>query len=144
MIKECKRYFERIEAEGGVLNGIRTGFFQRELARSAYEYQQAVERGDEVIVGVNKFVEEDEQLEIPILKIGRESEVAQVQAVREVRKRRDSEAVEAALESVRKAAQEGENLMPYLLKAVKVYATLGEICDALRKVYGEYREPVIL
>ncbi|MEW6282146.1 MAG: methylmalonyl-CoA mutase family protein, partial [Candidatus Eremiobacterota bacterium] len=144
MVKECFRYFERIEEEGGVLAGIASGFFQREIARSAYEFQQAVEAREEIIVGVNDFVEANEQLDIPILKIGREAEQSQVESLKAVRARRNGEQVEAALERLKAAARDGENLMPALLAACQTYASLGEMVDVLRHVYGEYREPACL
>jgi methylmalonyl-CoA mutase, N-terminal domain len=144
MYEQCLTYFDRIKKEGGVLAGIESGFFQKELARSAFEYQQAVDTKDEIIIGVNDHVLENETVEIPILKIGREAETAQVAALKGVRERRDSAAVEAQLERLRVAASEGKNLMPFLVDAVKVYASVGEISAVLKGVFGEYREPVFI
>ncbi|HXE73604.1 MAG TPA: methylmalonyl-CoA mutase family protein [Candidatus Nitrosotenuis sp.] len=144
MVQECFKYFERIEAVGGVLKGIEEGFFQREIARSAFEYQKAVEAKEEIIVGVNEFVMPDEKIEIPVLKIGPEVERAQIERLQRVRARRDPDAVRQALEKVRAACQSGANVMPVLVEAVKTYASIGEIVAEMTKVYGEYREPVIL
>ncbi len=144
MVKECFAYFDRIEQEGGVLSGINSGFFQREIARSAYDFQQAVESKDEIIVGVNDFTQDCAAGEIPILKIGREAEQLQVANLTKVREKRNHEQVEAALETLKSAAAKGQNVMPALLEAVKTYATLGEMVEVMRAVYGEYREPAFL
>ena len=144
MVEQCFALFERIDSEGGVLAGIDSGFFQKELARSAFEYQQAVERKDEIIVGVNEHVLLNEKIDIPILKIGREAEQSQVAALKAVKERRDTAAVEAQLARLSEAASQGKNLMPYLVDAVKTYATVGEISQVLKGVFGEYREPVFI
>jgi methylmalonyl-CoA mutase N-terminal domain/subunit len=144
MVEQCFALFDKIESEGGVLAGIENGFFQKELARSAFEYQQAVERKDEIIVGVNEHVLHNEKIDIPILKIGREAEQAQVAALKAVKESRDPAAVEAQLARLTQAAREGKNLMPFLVDAVKTYATVGEISQVLKGVFGEYREPVFI
>jgi methylmalonyl-CoA mutase N-terminal domain/subunit len=144
MITECFAYFDKIEAEGGIYKGIESGFFQKELARSAYDYAQQLERGEEIIVGVNKFQNPHEKLEIPILKIGRDAEERQCQALAEVKKRRDPSAVSDALERLRQAAENDRNIMPELLEACRVYATIGEMVEVMKAVYGEYREPSFL
>lgn len=144
MVDQCFELFARIDKEGGVLAGIDSGFFQKELARSAFDYQQAVERRDEIIVGVNEHVMANEKIDIPILKIGREAEAAQVAALKEVRGRRDDSAVQAQLQRLEEAARQGKNLMPFLIDAVKVYASVGEISQLLKGVFGEYREPVFI
>jgi len=139
---EAYEYFRRIEEMGGVLPAIEAGFFQREIAESAYRYQREIDERRRIIVGVNEYVE-DEDIRIPILKIdpkGYERQVARLEALR---RERDNEAVGAALSAIEAAARkENENLMPHFIHAVKVYATLGEIVDVLRKVFGTYREPV--
>lgn len=144
MYRECLNLFGRIEKEGGVLAGIDSGFFQREIAHSAFEHQLALESGDEVIVGVNRFVKENESLDIPILKIGPEAEAAQLQRLAEVKARRDPEAVARALDEVEQACRQGRNVMPSLLSAVKAYCTVGEIVKVMLAVHGAYREPVFL
>ena len=144
MVDQCFELFARIDKEGGVLAGIDSGFFQKELARSAFDYQQAVERRDEIIVGVNEHVMANEKIDIPILKIGREAEAAQVAALKQVRAGRDEAAVQAQLQRLEEAARQGKNLMPFLIDAVKVYASVGEISQLLKGVFGEYREPVFI
>lgn len=144
MEKKCFEYFEKIEKEGGIYKGIESGFFQRELARTAYDYAQKLEEQDEIIVGVNKFVNKDEKLDIPILKIGQDAEKKQVDALTRVRAERDQAKVDSALERLKQAATEDKNLMPELLDCVRVYATVGEMVDVLKVVYGEYREPAFI
>jgi methylmalonyl-CoA mutase N-terminal domain/subunit len=144
MVDECLKIFERIEQEGGVLGGIDSGYFQRELGQSAFEYQQALETDDEIIVGINRFQIENEVIDIPILKIGKEAEESQVAALTKLRASRDPAAVANTLEELKQASKDGKNLMPFLVAAVKTYATLGEVCDVMRGVFGEYREPVFI
>ena len=142
MEEEAYRYFDKIEKMGGVLAGIEKGFFQREIAEAAYRYQQEIEEKERIIVGVNEFVA-DEPLVIPVLKIDPEVERRQLARLRQVKKNRDNAKVERLLDRIRKAAEGTENLLPHILAAVKEYATVGEICDALRDVFGEYQEPII-
>lgn len=144
MIRECFTTFEKIEAEGGIYKGIESGFFQRELARSAYDYAQKLESGEEVIVGVNRFVDPNETLSIPILKIGLDAEERQRQSLARVKAQRNADAVERTLEALKQAAAEGANVMPALVAASEAYASVGEMVDVLKTVYGEYREPAII
>ena len=144
MINECFALFEKIENEGGIYKGIENGFFQRELARSAYEYALALEEGDEVIVGVNKFQNPDEKLDIPILKIGKEAETRQCKSLAEVKSKRDDALVKSCLERLKAAAQSEKNVMPELLDAARAYVTVGEMVEVLKGVYGEYREPAFI
>ncbi len=134
-------YFEKIDAMGGMVEAIEKGFPQREIQESAYQYQKAVERGDQTIVGVNKFQMEQEQSGIPILVINEAVREHQLQRLEEARTRRDKGSVANALEKLKSAAAAGDNTMPATIEAVRAYATLGEICDALRDVYGLYEEP---
>ena len=136
-------YFERIDAMGGMVEAVEKGFPQREIQESAYQYQKALEREDQTIVGVNKYVMEDEPQEVPILVIDESVRNQQVERLEKTRARRDAGAVARSLDSVRRAAQHGENTMPATIEAVRSYATLGEICSALRDVYGVYEEPAI-
>lgn len=143
MEEEVYQYFDRIEKLGGVSSAIRKGFFQQEIARSAYEYQKQIDEKKRVLVGVNDFVSSVE-LNIPLLKIDPELERKQVERLRRLRKERDNPKVDAALRELEKAAEKNEeNLMPYIVEAVRHYATLGETCQVLRDVYGEYKEPAI-
>jgi methylmalonyl-CoA mutase N-terminal domain/subunit len=134
-------YFRRIDAMGGMVEAIEKGFPQRELQDSAYQYQKAVERGEQVIVGVNKYAMEDEPSEVATLVIDESVREHQVNRLQQTRDRRDNGAVSNALEKLRRAAQNNEKTMPATIEAVRAYATLGEICSALRDVYGIYEEP---
>lgn len=136
-------YFDRIDAMGGMVEAVEKGFPQREVQESAYQYQKALERGDQTIVGVNKYAMADELQEVPILVIDEGVRNHQVERLERTRAQRDNSAVERTLDAVRKAAQRGDNTMPATIDAVREYATLGEICSALRDVYGIYEEPAI-
>jgi methylmalonyl-CoA mutase, N-terminal domain len=133
-------YFRKIDAMGGMVAAIERGFPQREIQDSAYKYQKAVERGDQVIVGVNKYQMENDS-QIPILAIDESVRDHQIERLNQARAHRDSGAVANALEKLKRAADRGENTMPATIEAVREYATLGEICSALREVYGVYEEP---
>ncbi len=134
-------YFRKIDAMGGMVEAIEKGFPQREIQDSAYQYQKAVERGDQIIVGVNRYEMKDEQSEVPILVIDESVRTHQLERLQQTRDRRDAGGVANALEKLKRAAQKGENTMPATIEAVRTYATLGEICSALRDVYGVYEEP---
>ena len=136
-------YFERIDAMGGMVDAVEKGFPQREIQDSAYQYQKALERGDQTIVGVNKYGMEDSQQEVPILVIDESVRNHQVERLEHVRAKRDEGEVTRSLDALRRAAQRNENTMPATIEAVRAYATLGEICSALRDVYGIYEEPAI-
>lgn len=142
MEEEAQRYFDRIEELGGVIPAIEKGFFQREISESAYRYQQEVERGERIVVGVNRYVM-DEPIEIPLLRVDEEGERRQIERLKRLRERRDNTKVRESLERLRRAAEGEENLMPYILDCVKSYATLGETTDVLREVFGVYKEPII-
>jgi methylmalonyl-CoA mutase N-terminal domain/subunit len=132
-------YFSKIEALGGVLAAIEKGFFQQEIADAAYAYQQAVEKGERIVVGVNRFAS-GEPLNIELLKIDPAVERRQVERLKKLKERRDNIAVAGALQRLAKAAAGSENLIPFILEAAQVYATEGEIIGALKEVFGEYRE----
>ncbi len=134
-------YFEKIDAIGGMVEAVEKGFPQREIQESAYQYQKAVERGEQTIVGVNKYAMEDEQAKIDILVIDETVRDHQVARLEQAKARRDHGAVANALEKLKQAARTNDNTMPATIEAVRAYATLGEICDALRDVYGLYEEP---
>jgi methylmalonyl-CoA mutase N-terminal domain/subunit len=141
MEEEAEKYFKRIQELGGVISAIEKGFFQKEIARSAYEYQKAIEERRYIVVGVNEFVEEDTP--IPTLKIDKEVEREQVEGLKKLRQRRDNLKVKSCLEEIVKSAKLGENLMPKIVDAVRCYTTLGEIVDVLKKEFGTWREPPI-
>jgi methylmalonyl-CoA mutase N-terminal domain/subunit len=136
-------YFEQIDRMGGMVEAIERGFPQKEIAESAYKFQQAVERKEKVIVGVNEFVQEDEQ-PIEILYIDDTAAEKQLEKLDTLRRTRDQGRVTQALDRLRAAAGTTENLMPPMLEAVRAYATLGEMCDALRDAWGEYEEVPII
>ena len=138
--RACCEYFDRIDALGGMVAAIEKGFPQKEIHDAAYAYQQAIERKEAVIVGVNDFVSE-EKPDIKILVIDESVAHHQRQKLEQLRKQRDNARVQAALESLANAAGTDANLMPYILESVRAYATVGELCDVLRKVFGTYREP---
>jgi methylmalonyl-CoA mutase, N-terminal domain len=136
-------YFKQIDAMGGMVEAIERGFPQREISESAYRFQQAVERKDRIIVGVNDFVQEDEP-PIEILYIDESAAEKQLAKLETLRRTRDNDRVRRSLDALAAAAQTSANLMPPILDAVRAYATVGEMCDALRRVWGEYEEvPVI-
>jgi len=136
-------YISEVDKIGGALKAIEKGYVQGEIAKSAYDYQKAVDSGEQVVVGVNKFATEEERIPAT-LEIGVETERKQVQRLRKLKKERDNQRVSQMLDRVRSVAKSDENIMPVMIDAVKVYATVGEISDALREVFGEYREPNIL
>lgn len=137
----CWEYFEKIDAMGGMVAAIERCYPQKEILDAAYRYQQAVERGEKVIVGVNRFVVDEEQ---PIDTLAIESGVAdrQLDSLHRVKANRDGMAVRRSLAELRRAAATDENLMPFLLSCVKAYATLGEVCEEMKQVFGTYEEPV--
>ena len=136
-------YFEQIDRMGGMVEAIERGFPQQEIAESSYRFQQAVERREKVIVGVNDFVQTDEP-PIEILYIDDSASETQLAKLATLRSTRDNDAVQRTLDRLRAAARTTENLMPRILDAVRVYATVGEMCDALREVWGEYEEVPII
>jgi len=143
MENEVYEYFRKIEALGGVIPAIEAGFFQRELAESAFRYQREIDTGQRVVVGVNDYVT-DERLTVPLLEMDPEGERRQIERLHRVRRERDNQAVEERLSALEDAARRDANLMYPILDAVRVYATLGEIMGVFRQAFGEYREPVIL
>ena len=138
MEKQTEEYFNKIEQLGGVIPAIEKGFFQQEIANAAYQYQKEIEENQRIIVGVNTYSTE-EKIEVPLLLIGEDVAKRQIARLHQVKKERDNEAIKLALEKVRKAAKGTDNLMPPILNAVKVYASVGEICDVLRDVFGEWK-----
>jgi methylmalonyl-CoA mutase N-terminal domain/subunit len=134
---------ERIDALGGMLRAIETGYVQREIQKAAYEYQQSVERKERIVVGVNRYRTERQE-PIPILRIDPAIEQEQVERVRALRARRDAARANKAIAEVESRARSGENLMPAILAAVEAYATVGEISDAMRRVFGEHQETLAL
>lgn len=139
---EAEEYFQRIEDLGGVLAAIDQGFFQQEIADAAYKYQRAVDNEEQVIVGVNRY-NSDEPLEIELLKIDPAVEEKQVSRLKKLKENRDNLAVRRSLDNLVNCASGNENIIPGILEAVKVYATIGEIVASLKEVFGEYKEKPI-
>jgi len=138
--KEAFDYIRRIEELGGIIKAIDIGFPQKEIADAAYRYQLELDRGEKVIVGVNKYLNDNEK-PMQILKIDEEVDNNQRERLREIKRKRDKEAVKKHLGAIAEAAREGKNLMPFIINAVREYATVGEISDVFREVYGIYRDP---
>jgi len=138
-----EEYIKKIDEIGGAPEAIKRGYIQREIRRSAYDYQRATDAGDNVVVGVNKYATE-EKPEFELFEIDETVEKKQIERLRRLRSERDNDKVKQVLDEVRRVAKSNENTMPVFIDAVKAYATVGEITDALRDVFGEYREPIIL
>ncbi len=142
MEEEAYRYFDRIEKLGGVIPAIKRGFYQREIARSAYRYQREIETGERTIVGVNAYTT-DEPEAVEYLRIDKEAERRHMRRLERLRQDRDSKKVERSLASLRRGAEGDANLMPLLLEGVKAGVTLGETVSTLKEVFGVYEEPLI-
>ncbi len=144
MEASAEKYFLQIDELGGVIPAIEQGFFQGEIAKAASEYQAKVDQKQRIVVGVNEFVKKDEKIEIPILKLGEESEINQIKAIEELRKKRDNQTVNDALAEIRDACLNGRNIMEPIIHAAKVYATLGEIVQEMKDVFGEWQETTVI
>ncbi|TFH01877.1 MAG: methylmalonyl-CoA mutase, partial [Candidatus Thorarchaeota archaeon] len=143
MEKEAYAYFDKVEAMGGVVEAIEKGFFQREISEASYRYQKEIESGERTIVGVNDYVLDGERITIPVLKIDPEVERRQKERTQKLRKERNNTKVDAALAGLLKASEKCENVMPHIVDAVKEYATVGEIFEVWRVLWGEWDEPKI-
>ncbi|MGP8050333.1 MAG: methylmalonyl-CoA mutase [Desulfobaccales bacterium] len=139
---KAQDYIDRIDRLGGAVAAIEQGFVQREIGASAYRYQQEIEKGERVVVGLNRFQVKGEE-KIPLLKVAPEMEAKQKARLQELRQTRDNAMVKQTLAQLKTAAQGADNLMPPILSAVRTLATLGEICDTLREVFGEYEAPAL-
>jgi methylmalonyl-CoA mutase N-terminal domain/subunit len=139
MEQEACDYIRRIDEMGGALRGIETGYIQTEIQNAAYEYQRTVESGERIVVGVNRFQQEGERT-VPGFRLDPALERAQVEKLQQVRASRSQSALEQKLSALERAARDGGNLMPPIVDAADAYATVGEISDRLRGVFGEYRE----
>ncbi len=141
--QRTKKYIDYIEEKGGALWAVESGYYQREIQKSAYEYQKAVEKKERIVVGVNKFESEKEKIK-NVFKISPKVQKEQIERLRNVRKGRENKKTKRSLENLQKTALKDENLMYPIIECVESYASLGEICDALRSVWGEYRENVLV
>jgi methylmalonyl-CoA mutase N-terminal domain/subunit len=140
MEAEAEEYFAEIERRGGVLNCIEEGFFQREIAQSAYRFQREIENDERKIVGINDFVLEKENIDIPVLRIDPQVEKEQVAFLKKIKAERDNDAVAATLQNLKKVAEGDGNTFEAILDCARVYVSAGEMCDVLREVWGEYSE----
>ncbi len=140
MERKAWDYINKIDEMGGIIEAIKLGYPQKEIAEAAFHYQKLVDEGKKTVVGVNKYVME-EDIPIPILKIDENVEKRQIERTQEVKRKRDNRKVKSCLDDLRDAAAGKDNLMPLIINAVREYATLGEICDTLRAVFGEYKDP---
>ncbi|MGB5529728.1 MAG: methylmalonyl-CoA mutase family protein [Ignavibacteriaceae bacterium] len=143
MESEANKIFDQIDAIGGVIPAIEAGYFQKEIADAAYRYQKEVEKKEKIIVGVNDFIEEDEKVDIPILTISPEVEIAQKKRLADLKQSRNLKDVEESLSEIKAASENGNNLMPVFIKAAHNKVTLGEMVGELREVFGTYEEVVV-
>ena len=143
MEKGANEIFEQIDSLGGVIPAIEAGYFQKEIADSAYRYQKEVERKEKFIVGVNEFVEKDEKIDIPILLISPEVEIKQKKRLADLKQSRNESAVKESLNDIKNASLNGNNLMPVLIKAAGNYVTLGEMVNEMKEIFGTYEEAAV-
>jgi methylmalonyl-CoA mutase N-terminal domain/subunit len=143
MEDEANKIFAEIDSLGGVIDAIERGYFQKEIANSAYRYQMELERKEKFIVGVNEFIEDESKIDIPILTISPDVEIQQKKRLAELRQSRNQDAVKTSLEEISDAAIGGKNIMPVLVIAARNYVTLGEMVDELKKHFGIYEEAVV-
>ena len=137
-------YIDKIDSMGGVISGIEKGFFQKEIADSAYKYQREIENKERTIVGVNEYAVEKDWVPIKLLRIEQQAEKEQVDRLQKLKKKRNNKKAKQVLDKLHNATERDENLMSTIIEAVKAYATIGEICDVLRNIYGQYREQIII
>ncbi|MEW5842700.1 MAG: methylmalonyl-CoA mutase family protein [Bacteroidota bacterium] len=141
--KEAEEYINRVDSMGGMISAIEAGYIQSEIQKSAYRFQQEIERGERIIIGVNKFQEKDEQKN-ELLKIDEKVQRDQIAFLKKIRAERNNDDVKLKLSALKKAAEGNENLIPFILEAVRTYASIGEISNTLRDVFGEYKEQVTI
>ena len=145
MEEKAMEYIQKIDDMGGAIAAIEKGFFQKEIANSAYRYQREIDEKKRIIVGVNEYtIKEGEEYPLKILRVDPKVEEEQIARLQKVKRERDNRKVKEVLEKLHYAAEKDENLMPTIIEAVKAYATLGEITEVLRKVYGEYKELIVI
>jgi len=134
---------ERIESQGGVIACIESGWIQSEIQNAAYQFQRDLEKGEEIVVGVNKYVQENE-VPFETLKVSEQTAQEQIERLKKFKANRDKDKVNAELEKISKAAKNDENLIPHFVTAVEAHVTLGEISDELRKIFGKHQERITL
>ena len=144
MEEKCLEYFDKINSFGGVIPCIENGFLQKEIADSASQFNDKVESNERIVVGVNKYIKSDENIEIPILKISKEVEEQQILSLQNIKKRRNSNIVRSKLLKIEKACKADDNLVPLIVDAVLEYATLGEIVESMKNIFGEWTESSVI
>jgi methylmalonyl-CoA mutase N-terminal domain/subunit len=144
MEEKAADYIQRIDDMGGAIPAIEKGFFQKEIADSAYKYQREIDEKKRIIIGVNDYKTEEPECPIELLRIDPNVERDQLAGLQRLKRERDNTKVKQTLERLHRATEKDENLMPVMIEAVKAYATLGEISDVLRQVYGEYKELIVI
>jgi len=144
MEERAMEYIDKIDAMGGVIAAIENGFLQREIADSAYKYQQEIDSKERILVGVNDYTVEEDWVPLKLLRVPPDVEAEQLARLQEVKRKRDNAKVKSVLDKLHDAAERDENLMPTIIEAVKAYATLGEMGNVLREVFGEYRELIVI
>lgn len=140
---EAEKYFNMIDSQGGVISCIENGFFQKEIANSAYMYQKELDKKEKIVVGVNEFIEKDEKIDIPILQIPKSVEELQIKRIKELKASRNQEKVNSNLDNLKKSAADGTNLMPAILDCARNYVTLGEMVSTLKQEFGVYEEKAV-
>ena len=140
--KDALEYFDEIEKNGGVIECIESGYLQKEISDASSDYQIKIDNKERIVVGMTEFIKENEEIEIPILEIRKEVEEEQNKRLNSIKSNRNSQDVEASLLKIQECCKSGENLMPSIIKAVESYATLGEIVDSMKEVFGEWQEKV--
>ena len=141
--KEAEDYIEKIDAFGGMIEAIESGYVQKEIQKAAYDFEKEIEKGKRIIVGLNKF-QSDEDEEPELLKIDMKVQEEQVKFLNKIRRERNQQEVDKALKNLENAANGNNNLIPFIIDAVKAYASVGEICNTMRKVFGEYKELIVI
>ena len=141
--EDAKKYFKEIEKLGGVIECIETGYLQKEISESSSDYQSKIENKERIIVGMTDFIKEDEEIEIPILEIRKEVENEQNDRLIKLKQDRNNELVNQKLIKIQESCKNGENLVPVIIDAVESYATLGEIVDAMKDIFGEWTEKAV-
>ncbi len=141
--KEAEDYINKIDAMGGMIEAIENGYVQTEIQKASYKFEKEMERGKRIIVGINKFQsEEDEEPEL--LKINMNVQEEQIKFLNKIKSERNLQKVDTALSDLKEAATADDNLIPLIVDAVKAYASVGEICNTMREVFGEYKEQVVI
>jgi methylmalonyl-CoA mutase N-terminal domain/subunit len=144
MEQKAMDYIQKIDGMGGAIVAIEKGFFQKEIADSAYKYQREIDEKKRTIVGVNDYLIEGKGHPIELLRVDPKAEKEQLLELQKLKRERNNKKIEETLGKLQCSAEKNENLMPMIINAVKAYATLGEICEVLRKVYGEYKELIVI